>query len=89
MNAEFNAQENRTEPEDNFAAVTLPPPPLTPKQFGQRYNKSASFAYRMIYAGRVRVLPGVRLVIPISEVIKFESETVTYNGRKRRRKGRA
>ena len=89
MNAELEPQENRIIPAESVAAGTLPPAPLTPKQFGARYNKSASFGYRMIYEGRVKVLPDVQFAIPIAEVIKFESETVVYNGRKCKRKRRA
>jgi hypothetical protein len=89
MNIELGTQENRNNSEGKLTAVTLPPPPLTPKEFGQRYNKSASFAYRMIYTGRVRVIPGVRMMIPIAEVIRFESQAIIYNGRKRRLKRRA
>jgi hypothetical protein len=89
MNVESGSQQKHIEQEGNFAAVTLPPPPLTPKEFGQRYNKSASFAYRMIYSGRVRVIPGIRMMIPISEVIRFESQAIIYNGRRPRRKRRA
>ena len=70
---------------------TLPPSPLTPVQFGARYGRSASFAYRMIYQGRVRILPGVRFLIPLAEVLRFEEGVEVYSGRKpvrrRRTKG--
>ena len=62
------------------------PAPLTPEKFGARYNRSASFGYRMIYLGRVKVLPGVRHLIPFAEVLKFEANVVVYNGRQPVRK---
>lgn len=64
----------------------LPPSPLTPAQFGARYQRSPSFTYRLIYAGRIRVIPGVRFLIPFDEVLKFESTVEVYNGRRRVRK---
>ena len=64
----------------------LPAPPLSPAEFGRRYGRSAAFAYRMIYQGRVKVIPGIRFAIPIAEVLRFESETVVYNGRRTRRR---
>ncbi len=62
------------------------PAPFTPEKFGARYNRSASFGYRMIYLGRVKVLPGVRHLIPFAEVLKFEANVVVYNGRQPVRK---
>ena len=64
------------------SAPNLPPPPLTRAEFGKRYGRSAAFAYRMIYHGRVKVIPGIRFAIPVSEVLRFESEAVLYNDRK-------
>jgi len=72
----------------NTATSSLPSPPLTPTEFGKRYGRSASFAYRMIYQGRVKVLPGMRFAIPVAEVLRFESQVVIYNGRKPSRERR-
>ncbi len=40
----------------------------------------------MIYGGRIKVIPGVRFLIPFSEVLKFEATVEVYNGRRRVRK---
>ena len=54
---------------------------FTPAEFGARFGRSASFAYRMIYAGRIKTIPGMRHSIPRSEVERFASSATIYSGR--------
>lgn len=45
---------------------------ITPAEFGARFGKSQTWAYRRIYAGKVKVIPGCRpQLIPITEVARF------------------
>jgi hypothetical protein len=71
------------------ANLTLPPeianvsPYLTPAQFGAHFHRSKSFAYRMIYAGRVETIPGMQHSIPVSEVQRFTERSAVYYGPKK------
>jgi hypothetical protein len=62
------------------------PTPLTqrltysPKEFGEANGKSATWAYRQIYAGKIKVISDCgRLRIPRSEVARFLAGAAEYN----------
>lgn len=45
---------------------------ITPAEFGAKFGKSQTWAYRKIYAGKVKVIPGCRpQLIPLVEVERF------------------
>ena len=57
---------------DNGAIATIERIAITPKEFGARFGKSQTWAYRRIYAGKVKVIPGCRpQLIPVTEVERF------------------
>jgi hypothetical protein len=53
---------------------------FSPKEFGQANGKSATWAYRQIYAGRIRPISDCgRLIIPRAEVDRFLARAGEYN----------
>jgi hypothetical protein len=53
---------------------------FSPKEFGEANGKSATWAYRQIYAGRIKPISDCgRLIIPRSEVEQFLSRAAEYN----------
>jgi len=53
---------------------------FSPKEFGEANGKSATWAYRQIYAGRIKPISDCgRLIIPRSEVEQFLSRATEYN----------
>jgi hypothetical protein len=53
---------------------------LSPREFGAALGKSATFAYRQIYAGRIRPISDCgRMMIARSEVDRFLSRAAEYN----------
>jgi hypothetical protein len=57
---------------NNNTAPEIPRVAITPAEFGARFGKSQTWAYRRIYAGKVKVIPGCRpQLIPITEVGRF------------------
>ena len=53
---------------------------FSPKEFGQANGKSATWAYRQIYAARIKAISDCgRLIIPRSEVDRFLARAVEYN----------
>jgi hypothetical protein len=53
---------------------------FSPKEFGQANGKSATWAYRQIYAGRIRPISDCgRLIIPRAEVDRFFARAGEYN----------
>jgi hypothetical protein len=59
-------------PTDEKTKEAIPRVAITPAEFGARFGKSQTWAYRRIYAGKVKVIPGCRpQLIPISEVERF------------------
>jgi len=73
---------------DPSRAMASPPPErlaVTPAEFAKSCGKHPVWAYRQIYAGRLRVLGNCgRMLIPVSEIEKFLSQTIIYNGRPER-----
>jgi hypothetical protein len=54
----------------------------TPAQFAALMHRHATWAYRRIYAGEVKVIrTGGRLIIPRSEIVAFLSRVHVYEGR--------
>jgi hypothetical protein len=53
---------------------------LSPREFGAALGKSATFAYRQIYAGHIRPISDCgRMMIARSEVDRFLSRAAEYN----------
>jgi len=53
---------------------------FSPKEFGQANGRSATWAYRQIYAGRIKAISDCgRLIIPRSEVDRFLARAAEYN----------
>ena len=56
---------------------------LTPTEFASIFGRHYTWAYRQIYAGRVKVISKLgRMMIPRSEVDRLLQSTETYNGKK-------
>jgi hypothetical protein len=52
----------------------------SPKEFGEANGKSATWGYRQIYAGKVKVISDCgRLLIPHSEIERFLARAAEYN----------
>jgi hypothetical protein len=55
---------------------------MTPAEFGALFGKSVTWAYRRIYAGQVRVIPGFRpRLIPNAEVERFLKRASRFTGK--------
>jgi hypothetical protein len=53
---------------------------LSPREFASALGKSATFAYRQIYAGRIRPISDCgRMMIPRSEIERFLARAAEYN----------
>ena len=53
---------------------------LSPKEFGEANGRSATWGYRQIYSGKVKVISDCgRLLIPRSEVERFLARATEYN----------
>jgi len=53
---------------------------FSPKEFGEANGKSATWGYRQIYSGKVKVISDCgRLLIPRSEVDRFLARAAEYN----------
>jgi len=56
---------------------------LTPTEFAALFNRHFNWAYRQIYAGKVKVISKLgRIMIPRSEVDRLLQEMETYSGKK-------
>jgi len=56
---------------------------LTPREFAARHDKSITWGYRQIYAGKIRVMDTAGTIrIPMAEVQRFASRAVVWKGRK-------
>jgi len=56
---------------------------LTPTEFASLFNRHYTWAYRQIYAGKVKVISKLgRIMIPRSEVDRLLQDTETYTGKK-------
>src|SRR5262245_5714920 len=52
----------------------------SPKEFGEANGKSATWGYRQIYSGKVKVIADCgRLLIPHTEVERFLARATEYN----------
>jgi len=53
---------------------------FSPKEFSEANGKSATWGYRQIYSGKVKVISDCgRLLIPRSEVERFLARAAEYN----------
>lgn len=70
----------------NSPASTIEPSErvvLTPREFAAIFGRHHTWAYRQIYAGKVKVISKLgRIMIPRSEVDRLLQNTETYNGKK-------
>ena len=56
---------------------------LTPTEFASLFGRHYTWAYRQIYAGKIKVLSNLgRIMIPRSEVDRLLQQTETYSGKK-------
>ena len=56
---------------------------LTPTEFASLFGRHYTWAYRQIYAGKVKVISNLgRIMIPRSEVDRLLQQTETYTGKK-------
>ena len=54
----------------------------SPSEFARLFDRHPTWGYRRIYAGDIRVLRQAgRMLIPRSEIERFLSQTVVYNGK--------
>ena len=61
---------------------------FSPREFAAVVGRSATYAYRQIYAGRIRPISDAgRLLIPRSEVDRFLAGTAEYNPQKEENRG--
>ena len=61
---------------------------LSPREFAAALGKSATFAYRQIYAGRIRPISDCgRMMISRSEVDRFLSRAAEYNPKPKAKTG--
>jgi len=52
----------------------------SPKEFGEVNGRSATWGYRQIYSGKIKVISDAgRLLIPCSEVERFLARASEYN----------
>ena len=58
------------------------PVAFSPKEFAALFNKSQTWGYRQIYAGKVKTITEYgRILIPAAEVERILGTAVIYNGR--------
>jgi hypothetical protein len=63
------------------AAPASPQAAYSPAQFAALFGKSAVWAYRLLYAGKVKAITGFgRILIPHDELLKLLSTAATYEG---------
>ena len=82
----MNPQELHSQRAQTQARAAHEPTPLSqhltysPKEFGEANGKSATWAYRQIYARKIKVISDcLRLRIPRSEVERFLARASKYN----------
>jgi hypothetical protein len=55
---------------------------LSPAEFAARHGKSLTWAYRLMYAGKIRVIKGAGTIrIPVTEAERFCQDVEVYQGR--------
>jgi Helix-turn-helix domain len=63
---------------------------FTPKEFAAALGRSATYAYRQIYAGRIKPISDAgRLLIPRSEVDRFLARAAEYSPQSKTKSGAA
>ena len=56
---------------------------LTPTEFASLFGRHYTWAYRQIYAGKIKVISNIgRIMIPRSEVDRILQQTEIYSGKK-------
>jgi hypothetical protein len=61
---------------------------FSPREFAAALGKSATFAYRQIYAGRIRPISDCgRMMIPRSEIDQFLGRAAEYNPKPKAKAG--
>ena len=60
----------------------------SPQEFASLHGKSKTWAYRMMYAGKVQVIKGAGTIrIPFEEAARFSQNVEFYQGRAAGQKG--
>ena len=55
---------------------------LSPAEFAARHGKTKTWAYRLMYAGKLRVIKGAGTIrIPLTEAERFCQNVEVYQGR--------
>lgn len=55
---------------------------LSPAEFAARHGKSKTWTYRLMYAGKIRVIQGAGTIrIPLAEAERFCQNVEVYQGR--------
>jgi hypothetical protein len=58
---------------------------LTPAEFAAKFGRNVVWAYRQIYAGKIKVLEDFRpMLIPLAEVDRFLGRAKTFTGKRSR-----
>jgi Helix-turn-helix domain len=59
----------------------------TPAEFAGMFGRHPVWAYRLLYSGRIKVLPDMgHTLIPRSELERLESEAAPFKGKPRKKK---
>ena len=54
-------------------------PVLTPAEFAAQFGRTKTFAYRLLYSGKIKKLAGTgRILIPKSELERFLADIKTH-----------
>lgn len=60
----------------------------SPEEFASLHGKSKTWAYRLMYAGKIRVIKGAGTIrIPLTEAERFCQNVEVYQGRVAGQKG--
>ena len=63
---------------------------LDPTEFGLAFGKSKSWAYHMIYSGKIRTIQGLgSIMIPVSEIERITSQACEHRKTQPKRKKKA
>jgi hypothetical protein len=89
-----NSSERHSQRAQTQSRAAREPIPLSdrlaysPKEFGEANGRSATWGYRQIYSGKVKVISDAgRLLIPRSEVERFLARASEYNPQSKTKSG--
>jgi len=74
---------------NTYNSKTEQPVARTPAKFAELFNRHPSWAYRLIYDGRIKILRNSgRMLIPQSETDAFIANVTIYSGRRKKAGGK-